>query len=173
MDVSTLCYFFFATLLSVLLQFVDGGLQFYFSSNRLGCEKVRSQQPCPATSLSPDLAIDYHTDVEMVNITLDDVKMNNASQECISALTTAHCSSLTPRCFVNGSKDYGDARTACWQANKTCPLDSLKEGYCNSLKVGLQPLSACVKPSKPINGSCPQPKFKVGIWMSSTFSRLQ
>ena len=136
--------------------------QFYVSSNRFGCEKVDSVHPCPATHLNPDLAFDYETDADMVNITLDEVKMNNASQECISALTTTYCSSLTPRCFVNGSRDYGDARMECWKANRTCPFETLEKGLCESLRVGQHPASPCVKPSKPINGSCPQPKLKVG-----------
>ncbi|XP_028411265.1 uncharacterized protein LOC114533846 [Dendronephthya gigantea] len=133
---------------------------FYVSSNRLGCVMVKSQEPCPATSLSPDLAIDYETDTEMVNISLDEARMANASAECISALTTTYCSKLTPRCYPNGSKGYGDARKACIKARRECPQDSL-ETPCETLEVGLQPLSRCVKPSKAINGSCPQPKYKM------------
>ena len=133
---------------------------FHVSSNRLGCEMVESQEPCPATLLSPDLAIDYETDTGMVNITLDDARALNASAECISALTTTYCSKLIPRCYPNGSKDFGDARKACLKANKTCPQDSL-EAPCETIKVGLQPLSRCVEPSKDINGSCPKPKYKV------------
>ncbi len=155
--------YFVVSLLLIRADMSSGDkLQFHVSSERFGCEKVYSQHPCPATTLNPDLAIDYETDTDMVNITLDDVRINNASQECISALTTTYCSSLTPRCFVNGSREYRDARMACLKANATCPSDSLEDELCESLKVGLHSLSACVKPSKPINGSCPQPKFKVG-----------
>jgi hypothetical protein len=161
-------YIYVAIWLSSLVYVIQGDTnatdisQFHFSSERLGCDSVSSEYICPASALSPDLALDYETDAEMVNLTLEDIKANNASQECISAIITTYCSGFTPRCFVNGSRDYGDARKACWKANRTCPVDSIEEGFCESLKVGLQPLSACVKPSKPINGSCPQPKFKVG-----------
>ena len=135
--------------------------QFYVSSERLGCELVDSIQPCPATVLSPDLAIDYETDATMANFTLDDARKMNASDECISALTTSICSSITPQCYLNGSKDFSDARAACVKANETCPEDAFDRMICKSLKVGRYPLSPCVKPTKPINGTCPQPKFKV------------
>jgi hypothetical protein len=161
-------YIYVAIWLSSLVYVIQGDTnatdisQFHFSSERLGCKSVVSEYICPASELSPDLALDYETDAEMVNLTLEDIKANNASQECISAIITTYCSVFTPRCFGNGSRDYVDARKACWKANRTCPVDSIEEGFCESLKVGLQPLSACVKPSKPINGSCPEPKFKVG-----------
>lgn len=135
---------------------------FYKSSDRLGCDWVQNHTICPATQLNPDLALDYETDAEMVYIMLDEAKMDNASQECLTALQTTYCSTITPRCFANGSKDYGDTRSACWKATKTCPSDSLEEKLCKTLKVGMQHLSACVLPSTPINGTCPQPKFKVG-----------
>ena len=143
----------------------DTGLRFddfYKSSDRLGCESVQSQAICPATELNPDLALDYETDAEMVKIMIDEVKMDNASQECLTALQTTYCSTITPRCFVNGSKDYDDARSACWKAITTCPSNSLEEKLCKTLNVGMQHLSVCVLPSTPINGTCPQPKFKVG-----------
>jgi hypothetical protein len=159
------CYYA-CLILCLFLMMVQRGAgddsQFYVSSNRLGCEMVHSVHPCPATQLNPELAIDYETDADMVNLTLDDASAANASQECILALRKTYCSVFTPRCFVNGSRDYGDARMDCWKANRTCPLDIFKEGLCESLQVGLQPLGACVKPSKPIKGSCPQPKLKVG-----------
>ena len=139
----------------------NGSTNFYLSSNRKGCVQVESQQPCPVSVLSPDIALDYEDDAETVYERLNETRGKHASQECLAALTTTFCSSLTPRCFVNGSKDYGDASAACWKANSTCPRDTLEEGRCDSLKTGLQPLSSCVQPSKPINGSCPQPKYKV------------
>ena len=135
---------------------------FYKSYDRLGCELVESHTICPATELNPDLAFDYETDAEVVNIMIEEARMNNASRDCLIALQTTYCSTITPRCFVNGSKDYGDARSACWKAIRKCPNGTLDEELCKFIKVGMHNLSACVKPSTRINGTCPQPEFKVG-----------
>lgn len=131
-------------------------------TSRVGCEIVTSRPPCPATLLNSDLAVEYETDAEMVNITIDDLRAEySLGDDCAQTLTKIYCSKITPRCYENGTKYFENVTESCSKVDRICPKDSVEEGLCKDLKIGWQPLDACVMPTARINGSCPQPKSKV------------
>ena len=141
--------------------------KFYVLSNRKGCVAVQSKTACPASKLRPDMAIEYHLAVRDAQMLFDHVEAANINNsECIAAFKTAYCKRTAPKCFDNGSVDFGDGRIACWKINTTCEdvVISDLEDFCQSIPVaGKHSLDECVLPSRRINGPCPQPEYKVSV----------
>ena len=142
--------------------------KFYVYSNRKGCVAVQSQPLCPASLLNPWHAMNYDDYIRDMQAILDAVERRNVNNtECIAAFRTAFCSKITPKCFEDGSVDYGNGNAQCWKANKTCEdivVSHFDEIICQTIPAeGKQPPVKCILPSSPIGGSCPQPEYKVMI----------
>lgn len=148
----------------------EDGKYFVFS-NRKGCVTVLSQPPCPATQLNPVNAKHYRKGVREMEALMDAVRYaNQGNTECITNFEKAHCSILTPKCFQDGSKDYGSGNAACWKANATCEhlLVTDFQDFCRSIPKVKQALPKCVLPSGYIEGHCPQPEYKVSLKIHGT-----
>ena len=136
--------------------------KFYVYSNRKGCVPVQNHSLCPASELNPKHATNLDDHVKDMQAILDSIEKENANNSvCIEAFKTAYCSKLTPKCFADGSVDFGPGNAACWKANQTCKGSFDFQGFCQSIPDGKQPFQKCILPSDPINGSCPQPEYKV------------
>ncbi len=142
--------------------------KFYVYSNRKGCVAVQSQPLCPASLLNPWHAMNYDDYIRDMQPILDAVERRNVNNtECIAALELL---------FVRRSRRSA-SKTAvwttvmemqqCWKANKTCEdivVSHFDEIICQTIPAeGKQPPVKCILPSSPINGSCPQPEYKVMI----------
>ena len=140
----------------------DGEL--YVHSNRKGCVPVKSREPCPASKLDGVNTMNYDNHIgETQSLMKDAVAANGNNSDCTTALKIALCSTFIPKCFEDGSKDYGSGNASCWKANATCqyPVIHNFEKFCKTLPVGKQPLPKCILPTESIDGACPQPEYKV------------
>lgn len=140
--------------------------KYYIYANRKGCETIKSQQGiCPESKLNPVYAANYDNSIERTQRIIKNIEdWNKNHRECIIAFKKSFCSRIAPKCFEDGSNDFGDGRDQCWKANRTCRYKYFYdfEGFCLGIPKGKQPLAECIFPSKSINGSCPKPKYKVG-----------
>ena len=146
--------------------------QLYVFSDRKGCVSVQSQTPCTvAWQLSKQRAKIYERTNNVVALQTKlyrnlGYRLDN---DCVQALQKSLCSQVVPKCStIDDTSDYGDTKTLCDDVYFSCPqsiVDGLKKNdYCQSLKTGKQPNSpACVAPSTPVTGVCPQPQFKVSV----------
>ena len=146
----------------------DGKLYVYIS-DRKGCESVQSQNPCAVSwKLHKIFAKVYkllNKNVESENQRING--SNSLSNNCLRVIQNALCSQIAPKCSIEeDSHDYGDTSILCDDVYRSCSVEFVNrlknEGFCKKLKTGKHPNSpACVAPTTPVTGVCPQPKFKV------------
>ena len=144
--------------------------QLYVFSGRKGCVSVQSQTPCTVSwQLNNYLAKIYKQANEIVATEIKIFRELKSDTNCLQALQKSLCSQVAPKCSTaDDTSDYGDGKTLCDDVYSSCPrsiVDGLKKKrFCQSLKMGKQPNSpACVAPSTPVTGICPQPQFKVSV----------
>ena len=144
--------------------------QLYVFSDRKGCVSVQSQTPCPVSwQLNTFLAKNYKQNNEIVAVEIKKFRNIGLDDDCVQALQKSLCPQVAPRCStVDDTSDYGDKTTLCNDVYSSCPPSIVvglkKNGFCQSLKTGKQQNSpACVAPSTPVIGVCPQPQFKVSV----------
>ena len=134
-----------------------------------GCVSVDSIEPCPVTwKLSPFAAQFYNQQTRLVDFILKGLDKSQASDECKNAMKTTLCGQAAPRCFSDGTQDFGDVAAACPKIYSDCPKDISRlfnvSKICNKVISGKIAKPKCVTPPK-IEGNCPQPKYKVGKYM--------
>lgn len=139
--------------------------QLYLFSRRQGCVSVSSLEPCTLSGpLNPYFAKFYKPKNQVIKMAF---KLYNDlyGEECSSAIENALCTQVTPRCFEDGSQDFGNAKATCEETYDSCPStisNALKQQrFCVKMKTGKLPKRECVTLSRPIGGACPQPKYKV------------
>ena len=143
--------------------------QLYVFSDRKGCVSVQSQMPCTVSGqLNTYLAKTYSQSNNVVASQIQLYKRLGLDNNCVQALQKSLCSQVAPKCStIDDTSDYGDTKALCNDVYSSCPkniVDALKNGFCQSMKTGKQPNSpACVAPSTPVTGVCPQPQFKVSV----------
>ena len=144
--------------------------QLYVFSDRKGCVSVKSQMPCTVSGqLNTYLAKTYNQSNNAVASQIQLYKRLGLDNNCVQALQKSLCSQVAPKCStIDDTSDYGDTKALCNDVYSSCPkniVDALKKnGFCQSMKTGKQPNSpACVAPSTPVTGVCPQPQFKVSV----------
>ena len=142
----------------------DNGL-YKFAERDGGCVEVDSIEPCPITwKLSATAAKFYKQQTRQTDTALKGLEMMSASDECKNAWKTTMCGQAAPKCSADGSQDYGDVATACPKIYSECPKNVSEmfksRKLCEKVISGKIAKPTCVKPPK-IEGSCPQPKYKV------------
>ncbi|CAB4005402.1 ---NA--- [Paramuricea clavata] len=133
-----------------------------------GCVSVDSIEPCPVTwKLSAIAAKFYNQQTRLTNLSLNELGVLSASDECKDAFKTTMCGQAAPKCSADGSQDYnayGDVATACAKIYSECPKNVSEQfkshRLCDKVFSGKIAKPTCVTPPK-IEGSCPQPKYKV------------
>lgn len=148
----------------------DGKLYVYL--DRKGCVSVQSQEPCPVFwQLNTFRAKVYKQTNMIVAATINAYNVFGLNDDCLQALKNSLCSQVGPKCStVDDTSDFANTTALCEDVYGFCPgmlVDLLKEmDFCQTFITGKQPnVAACVAPSEPITGVCPQPKFKVSLKM--------
>ena len=144
-----------------------------------GCVSVDSIEPCPVTwKLSAIAAKFYNQQARQTSVALAGLGVLSASDKCKDAFKTTMCGQAAPKCSADGSQDYdayGDVATACAKIYSECPKDVSElfksQKLCDKVFSGKYAKPTCVTPPK-IEGSCPQPKYKVCMCLSDVRQNL-
>ena len=169
-----LCFVLSFSMLQMVKGEAKAGHMYVYSKVVDSCitiEKSRqTQSDCPVDHTVPSLfAQHYENGHTFINATLQMLDMNPAkplTQQCRDDVKAIFCRQLTPRCLQNGAEiDFGDMKPLCDKVKASCPKTTGNgdEEFCDSVVSGKFKQDECVAPSKPVEGFCPQPKYKVYI----------
>ena len=169
--ISTVCFFLSVFVYktqgrSILKRAATEGNELYvFAERDSGCVSVDSVEPCPVTwKLSATSARFYKQQAHLTGVVVNGLESLSVNDECKNAIKITLCGQAAPKCFADGSQDYGDVAMACPKIYSKCPpqvseLFKLQK-LCDMVNSGKKAKPKCIAPPK-VEGNCPRPTYKV------------